>query len=127
MPIEYDIDPTAGILVQTLKGKLTASDFLGFFTAIKADARFREDLRRLVITTDATAYPPPEDVTVILEPFRRRMATYRPFFAVVASTPLGVGMANMFMGQSGLTDRMQVFGTRADAEAWLRSRVAKGS
>ena len=119
MPITFDIDEAAGIVVMTMKGAITRDDMIGYFTAVAADPRFRDTMGRLVFSDEATGYPPSAEVSELVTLMRRRTAANPPRYALVVTTPLAIGMANMFMGQSGLGSRYEIFADPETARAWL--------
>lgn len=119
MPMTYEIDEAAGIVTLTMTGTVTRDDMIGYFGALAVDPRFRDTMGRLVFADGATAYPPSSEVAELVDRMRRRTAANPPRYAVVASSPLAIGMANMFMGQSGLGSRYEIFSDPEAARTWL--------
>jgi hypothetical protein len=123
LPIQYDFDEEAGILVLSLDGHLTRDDFRGFFSSSAQDPRFRPQMPRLVITTGALSFPPSTEVPPVARMMRERTNDGTAKFAIVASSPLSVGMANMFMGLAGMSDSYELFSCPVAARNWLTSQT----
>jgi hypothetical protein len=122
VPLTYRIDEGRGLITLTLSGRVTAADITGYFAASRADRAFRPSLRRLIVAEAIESFPQLPQVREItkigahpepLEPV--------PRVAVVADTPLGLGMVAIFLGHWGLSDRYRVFDALPSALAWLVS------
>ena len=118
MPIDYHIDEAQGIIVTNLHGDLTREDFLEFFAASARDPRFSPSLSRLVNATGARSFPASHEVAPVARLMRER-TNEGARFAIVADSPLAIGMANMFMGLAGLSDCFELFSDRTAAMNWL--------
>lgn len=121
MPVQYDIDAGSGILTLTMEGDVTREDFLGFFAASSQDSAFRNDLARLIITTAVLSYPRSTEVPAVATQMRRRTEGSQSKVAVVADSPLSIGMANMVIGMAGLSERFEIFSCPVAARKWLES------
>src|SRR3954454_16223280 len=119
MPITYDIEEPGGLAVVRMSGDLTAADFQQYFSATRNDATFSMGLNRLLIALGVTSFPSAAEVSALATEIRRRTTERSVRFAVVADSPLGVGMANMMLAQSGMTDRYAMFCDETAARAWL--------
>lgn len=117
MPISYEID-ACGVFITTFVGELTMSDFAEYFARSEADPRFKPELQRLVIASGATAYPSGAQVVELSKRIRTR-TNPGARFAVVASSPASVGLANLFLVQAGVTGSFEIFPDRATAMKWL--------
>lgn len=118
MTIAYDIDAGAGIVVVTMSGRVTKDEVLSYIDATKKDPRFRPDLHRLSLATDVEAFPPSSEIRGIAIQMSERSAAGARF-AVVADTPLAIGMTNMLFGLAGMLDRVRTFPDRTSAVRWL--------
>jgi hypothetical protein len=119
MPIAYEIDHAAGIAVVRLSGNLTAAEFEQYFKGTREDPRFSTSLKRLIISLGATSFPSASEVASLAVEIRRRTSDRSVRFAVVADSPLAVGMANMMLGQAGMAERYATFTNEEAARAWL--------
>ncbi len=118
MPIEYEIDLDLNLATVSLYGAVTLDEFKSYFAAADRDPRFHGDLRRLVVT-DVTAFPAAKEIEQLTPIVRRRDAVATSRVAVVASTPLAIGLTSMFFGVVGLGDSVEIFPCRVSATAWL--------
>jgi hypothetical protein len=120
MPIAYDIDPKAGLLTVFFEGNVTVAELDDYFERSRQDPRFTTTLLRLIVASDLTSFPRADDLWPRSEVVRDRVET-RPRFAVVATTPLAIGLASMFSGLVGLTEYVELFADRESAVRWLLS------
>src|SRR4051812_20730032 len=118
MPITYEIDPSREIAVVRMTGDLTAEEFRQYFSESRSDPRFSTSLKRLVIAVGVRSFPTADEVAALSTEIRRRTTEPSVRFAVVTDGPLAVGMTNMFLGQSGMSDRYATFTDEAAARAW---------
>jgi hypothetical protein len=121
MPMTYEIDSASGIVRVTMTGHLTAGDFHDYMRATREDPAFRPEMSRLVIALSVESFPSGPEIQAIAQETRARSLAPGARFAVVANTPLAVGMANMLFIQSGLDERYAIFRDEAAAKAWLVS------
>lgn len=121
MPITYDIDPRAGLLTVTFAGDVTVAELDDYFQRSRQDPRFCTTLRRLFLTSEVTAFPRADELMPRGAVVRDRVENTRPRFAVVATTPLAIGLTSMFAGIVGLTEYVELFADRESAVRWLLS------
>jgi|ERR1043166_4854832 hypothetical protein len=118
MPITYDIDFHLGVLTLELLGDVRFEDFARYFAMTEADPRFRSDLKRLVVMSDVTSLPGPAELRRLSDELRSERAKGARF-AVVAETPLVIGVSRMIFGQAGLFKEVELFPDRTSALRWL--------
>jgi len=121
MPVSYSIDPAQGLVLNIGTGVLTDADMRETQQRMIADADFRSTYSQLFDLTDVT------DVR-LTSPYLREMADATAFApgsrrALVVTQTLLYGLSRMFqafLGDHG--EAFRIFGSRADAEAWLDLR-----
>jgi hypothetical protein len=119
MPITYEIDQAAEIAVVRLSGDVTGTEFERYFKDTRENPRFSMSLKRIIITLGVTSFPSSSEVASLAMEIRRRTTDRSVRFAVVADSPLAIGIANMLLGQAGMADRYTTFSDEASARAWL--------
>jgi hypothetical protein len=119
MPITYEIDRAGELAIVRVTGDVTTEEFQGYFKASRENPDFNPTFDRLVIATDVTSFPSAPEVSALAPEIRRRTSARTVRFAIVADSPLAVGMVNMYLGQSGLSDRYETFADEASARTWL--------
>lgn len=122
MPVSYAVDRAARIAIVTMSGAVTFDDCAAYFRATANDPEFSNDLDRIIVATDASAFPTSAEVSDIAQHIRQRTVDPALRFAVVVNTPLAIGMANMFLIQAGLGERYELFADTAAATDWLMKR-----
>jgi hypothetical protein len=120
MPISYEIDRAAELAIVRVTGDVTTQEFQKYFKASREHPDFDATFDRLVIATGITSFPAANEVSALAPEIRRRTSERTVRFAVVADSPLAIGMVNMYLGQSGLSDRYETFSDAASAREWLR-------
>lgn len=121
MPITYDIDPKVGLLTVVFEGNVTVAELDDYFQRSKLDPRFTNTLLRLIVASNLTSFPRADELMPRSVVVRDRVENTRPRFAVVATTPLAIGLASMFAGLVGLTEYVEQFADRESAVRWLLS------
>lgn len=121
MPIAYDIDPKVGLLTVTFEGNVTVAELDDYFRRSRQDPLFTTSLPRLFLTSGLTSFPRADELMARSLVVRDRVENTRPRFAVVATTPLAIGLASMFAGIVGLTEYVELFADRETAVRWLLS------
>ena len=121
MPIAYDIDPKVGLLTLVFEGNVTVAELDDYFHRSKLDPRFTNTLLRLIVASNLTSFPRADELMPRGAVVRDRVENTTPRFAVVATTPLAIGLASMFAGIVGLTDYVELFADRETAVRWLLS------
>lgn len=119
MPIAYEIDEAGGLTIIRLSGDVAASEFQRYFSATRNDPKFSTQQDRLVIALGVTSFPSAAEVATLASEIRRRTTERSVRCAVVADTPLGLGMANMILAHAGMADRYATFANEAAAREWL--------
>ena len=119
MPIHYDFDENARILIARMEGHLTQDEFIEYFTASSQDPRFTPCMGRLINLARALSFPASAEIPPVLKLMRERTTMGVAKFAIIAESPLSIGMANMFMGQAGLSDSFELFSDQVSALRWL--------
>jgi hypothetical protein len=119
MPIQYEIEQ--GVLVVELHGRITSEEFVRYLTTSATDPRYRCDLSRLVLIRDAASFPSSTEIVAAAGQLQARGLPANVRFACVATSPLAIGIASMFMGNAGLTNNFQLFDDEGAARTWLDS------
>jgi hypothetical protein len=121
VPITYDIDQAAEMVTVVLDGEVTFDELQAYFDATSHDRRFHGGLRRLVVSSGITGFPRSTEIEQFVPVARKRDAAAAGKVAVVAATPMSIGMTNMFFRLVGLSDSYEIFGDKAAAVAWLKT------
>ena len=111
-----------GILVVSLEGQVKTEEFASYLRDSQADERFRPEMPRLVILQPGAIFPASPEIIGQARDVARRAMAANARFACVASTPIGIGIASMFMGNAGLSNNYQIFTNESDAMDWLTDR-----
>jgi len=119
MPIQYEIEP--GVLVVEFRGQVTSEEFVTYLSTSATDPRYRRDLARLVLIRDAASFPSSTEIVAAAGQVHTRGLPADVRFACVATSPLAIGIASMFMGNAGLTNNYQLFEDEGAARTWLDS------
>lgn len=117
MPIQYEIE--GGVIVVEMRGRITTQEFVSYLTETASDPRYRTDLSRLVLIRDAATFPTSSEIVAAAGQMPSRGLPANVRFACVATSPLAVGIASMFMGNAGLSSNYQLFDDEASARDWL--------
>ena len=120
MPISFDIDVTARIVVLTC-GNTTLDRWRETMLTIFADSRYQPDFGKLVDCRTATLAPSTDDVRGVIS-FMSNHSTLlgRSRWAVVVEHTSGYGMARMAEALANLSQiDLVAFQTLDEALAWL--------
>ncbi len=118
MPLSYAITDERVIELR-LTGRVTASDFRGFFAASQADPVYQPHMHRLILAEDVTGFPSGDEIQGIAARTRDRAVNSPARFAIVTRDPLAIGVSNMIFRLAGLSGRFQIFESGTDARRWL--------
>jgi hypothetical protein len=122
MPITYQIDPDAGMLIVIADGESTQQERLEAIQKWINDPAFRPGLQTLCDFTTALSIPTLPELDEIVGLIRRHASAIgRKKLAVVTSRPVTFGVARQFgaLAPGGVLT-VQVFRDRDVALAWLR-------
>ena len=122
MPITYQIDPDAGMLIVVADGVSTQQERLEAIQKWIGDPAFRPGLQTLCDFTTAISIPTLPELDEIVGLIRRHAtAIGRKKLAIVTSRPVTFGVARQFgaLAPGGLL--VQVFKDRDLALAWLKA------
>lgn len=118
MPLTHHIDPARNIVIIQMEGAVTTDDFVAFFDRTDRDPAYHAHLDRIVVALEATEFPSSEDLRALARQVGMRVGPDARI-AVVARSPLAVGIMAMMVGGAGLSNRYQVFTEVGAAEDWL--------
>ncbi len=121
----FEIAPAEDHLIVTLSGRATYATIVALLEDLDTRAAAHAGLRILVDEAELQAgWINPLDVRRIAERWGSATALRTAWIAVFAPRPVIYGLNRMFQGLAAADaeSRMHVFGDRAEAEAWLRSR-----
>jgi hypothetical protein len=121
MPIDYDIEP--GLIAVRIHGQLTTEEFEEYLAETERDDRYHPELPRLVILTDDATFPPSAEIIKSAARMPDRGMGPNIRFACVATAPLAIGIASMFMGNAGLGANYRLFEDVEQAREWLRGHA----
>jgi hypothetical protein len=117
MPVNYSID--SGVIVVEMKGRVTASEFLAYLQGTDADPAYRPGMPRLVLIDPEVDFPSSPEIVAQARNVSQRALPKDVRFACVATSPLAIGIASMFMGNAGLSENYRIFFGIDDARRWV--------
>ena len=121
MPIQFTLDPSKGLVVYAVSGKVSKSHAKDFLDAVLTHPDFRRGFhflgdRREMVTARADEYA--RSVAALVEENRQQLAPCR--WAVLVPNPVAYGMARMWSlmaGDTGVT--VQPFYELGEAIEWI--------
>ena len=119
MPLICRIDPTQGLVVTEVWGRVTDDDVCGHLHQLLHSQQFAPEMDQLVLNRGRVDYQVTAEAV-------RRVARGNAFGegsrrAIVTNSPIGYGIARMYalMVNSGYDNQVQVFRAEAPALNWL--------
>jgi hypothetical protein len=126
VPIEYSLDPAAGVVTAVLGPSVSVDDMRGFLRAVATDPGHADTDPMIVLTATVNADPVNlEDTRAMIAELRALKQHFRGPIAVVApldSVYWSSRVAATLCGLAGFS--LGVFRNRGDATKWLIERTA---
>jgi hypothetical protein len=122
MPFTYHIDTAQNLLTVVAKGAMSQAERLDVIRTFLSDPAYRPGLNTLCDFSAASSMPTLAELREVMALLVRNAAAIgRIKVAVVAATPAIFGVARQFQALADATAmRVQVFGDKGAALAWLR-------
>lgn len=119
MPLTYWVDEDHHVLRSVGTDPLTAEDFRGYFVQTRSDPRVVATLHRIMDVRGVTSLPTTDEVRSLATMARDLAPAPGARLAIIAPSDLGFGVAMMFAGFAGLSDRLLVARDEAEAVRWV--------
>jgi hypothetical protein len=123
VPVRYEIDPDAGLVLVHLSGRVTGAEIFAYYASLAADPAICPGLAVLADCRDVTAGPSFIEMVAVANAKGLLPDDLRPTrAAVIVSKTWIFGLVRQF---AALTERMGIrvvpFGDETEARAWIHS------
>ena len=118
----YRIDPQRRLRIEEYQGKVELADIRAIQSAMAADPDWSADFHGLVDFSHAELEMSANDVLRLGLLMRQPRLRTRGWLVFVVNNSVAFGVVRMLGYWSRATDRLKIFQTREQADAWLASR-----